>query len=292
MNTINTIDRLLCAALLAAALQAQLPPEIQLDSHMLAAREAAEREDWRTALYALRSAEDLHFVHDLELPPDFHLVSALVDLSRKGYDEALEHVTEYLKLVGRDGTRYEDALRVLHQAEQGAKLARAQAEAEAALAPFRPLCKDKRIFSQCWFELDSPPGCRMWTGRWRTVAGTGIRSWSGECPDGKAHGTGTLRMKSRSEDLLDEEAEGRLEAGKPEGPWVLRGIKDDGSPSESWQKGPTKDGERHGVWIWDMGGGRVIEETYVHGIKHGRRIDRYRHGSTRVTMWEHGEIVE
>ena len=81
MNTLTTIGRSLCAALLAAALQAQLPPEIQLDSHMLAAREAAEKEDWRTALNALRSAEDLQFAHDLELPPEFHLVSALVDLS-------------------------------------------------------------------------------------------------------------------------------------------------------------------------------------------------------------------
>ena len=65
-----------CAALLGIALQAQLPPEIELDRRLLAAHEARLEEDWLSVHLALVAASELSEEHNLELPPEYRLLRA------------------------------------------------------------------------------------------------------------------------------------------------------------------------------------------------------------------------
>ena len=142
---LGTIGRTLCAALMGIALQAQLPPEVELDRQLLAAREARGEKDWLSVRWALAAVRELSEEHDLELPPEFRFLRAELSLfGAANHDEAIKDVTEYLGLVGRGGARYEDALSLLNRAErakadaearakrQKAAEERARAEAEAA----------------------------------------------------------------------------------------------------------------------------------------------------------------
>ena len=75
---------------------------------------------------------ELQEQHDLELPEPFTFRYAEV-LERLGiYDEAIEFVTEYLTLTGRDGEFYREALELLNAAEGG----RAAAEGVIARMEF------------------------------------------------------------------------------------------------------------------------------------------------------------
>ena len=123
---LGTIGRTLCAALMGIALQAQLPPEVELDRQLLAAREARGEKDWLSVHLALAAVRELSEEHDLELPLEFRFLRAELSLfGAANHDEAIKDVTEYLGLVGRGGARYEDALSLLNRAE------RAKADAEA-----------------------------------------------------------------------------------------------------------------------------------------------------------------
>ena len=92
---LGTVGRTSCAALLGIALQAQLPPEIELDRQLLAAREARAEEDWLSVHLALVAASELSEEHDLELPPEYRFLRAEVSLFVEEHDVAIKHVTEY-----------------------------------------------------------------------------------------------------------------------------------------------------------------------------------------------------
>ncbi len=312
MNTGTTIGRVLCAALLAAVLQAQLPPEVELDRQMLAAREAREEGDWLQLGLSLLEVKQLGEEHGLELSPEFQLLSAELRLTLDDYDEAIKGATEYLGLVGRGGARYEDALRLLNRAEREkaeraaqverqkaeeerakaeAEAARKRAEAEAAEAAREKDCDEVRMESgmisyrdRCWLELEKPAGCVAWK-----PMGFWVRSgtWNKQCPEGRAEGTGTLTWQSMFTHRGPYKARGTMRAGKPTGHWVFR--RDDGGRTE----GSFRDGLRQGLWTYEnRKSGSWERENYLddkeHGEqKHGRGADVY-----AWYLMEHGVYVK
>ena len=120
---------LLLPAVVAAM---QLPPEIQADRHLVRAERAIDEQDFLGAKAAMDAILELQAQHDLELPAQFSFRYAEV-LERLGlYDEAIEHVTEYLTLAGRDGEFYREALELLDSAEE--MLRQAELERQRAAA--------------------------------------------------------------------------------------------------------------------------------------------------------------
>ena len=118
------------ALLLVGLLPAQLPPEIELDRHMLRARQQLAAEQFGEAHRSLERVWALRAEHAIEIPEEFFFLRALVFLRVGLHDEAIEAVTEYLTLTGRDGERYTEALELLNRADEE----KAAAEEEARRA--------------------------------------------------------------------------------------------------------------------------------------------------------------
>ena len=310
MNTGTTIGCVLCAALLAAVLQAQLPPEVELDRQMLAAREAREEGDWLQLGLSLLEVKQLGEEHGLELSPEFQLLSAELRLTLDDYDEAIKGATEYLGLVGRGGARYEDALRLLNRAERKkaeraaqverqkaeeekaraeAEAARKRAEAAAAEAAREKDCDEVANedgylspSDRCWLVLEKPAGCVAWK-----PLGFWVRSgtWNKPCPEGRAEGTGTLTWRSFTRDW--SKGRGAMRAGKPTGQWVFR--RNDGGRTE----GSFTDGLKQGLWTYENRKTRGwARYNYLDDKKHGEQ----KHGQgTSVHGWhlmEYGKHVK
>ena len=117
------------------------------------AERAIDEQDFVGAKTAMDAILELQAQHDLELPESFPLRYAEV-LERLGlYDEAIEHVTQYLTVAGRDGEFYREALELLDSAEE--TLRRAQLERQRAEAPGgklkRPGAKRKQNNPRRWW---------------------------------------------------------------------------------------------------------------------------------------------
>ena len=127
----NRIDRAHFAALLAvgATLSAsQLPPEIELDRHLLQAEQQIERDEFGAAFESLQRIVDLEEKHSLEVPGKVLLMRARVLAHYELHDEAIKALGEYLTSVGRNGEHYREALLLLNQAEAAKAAAAAVAE--------------------------------------------------------------------------------------------------------------------------------------------------------------------
>ena len=307
----RTIGCALCTALLGIALQAQLPPEVELDRQLLAAREARAERDWLSVQSALAAVRDLSEEHDLKLPPDFRFLRAELSLfGVANHDEAIKDVTEYLGLVGRGGARYDDALSLLNQALRAkadaearakrqeaaveraraeAEAARKRAEAEAAEAAREKDCEEVADndgylspSDRCWLVLEKPAGCLAWK-----PLGFWVRSgtWNKKCPEGRAEGSGTLTWQSFTREWY--KGRGTMRAGKPTGQWVFRD--EDGG---KWE-GSFENGLRQGLWTFDGGRSEMWSKSnYLDDKEHGEQS----HGQGRfVHSWylaEHGEFVK
>ena len=117
MNACWTKSWIAAAVFAAAAAALQLPPDMQADRYLLQAEEQIERRNFATAKQSLDRILALQDQHGLELPEEFFFRYAEV-VERLGlYDEAIESVTKYLTLAGRDGEHYRAALRLLNSAE-------------------------------------------------------------------------------------------------------------------------------------------------------------------------------
>ena len=117
MNACWTKSWIAAAVFAAAAAALQLPPDMQADRYLLQAEEQIERRNFTAAKQSLDRILALQDQHGLELPEEFFFRYAEV-VERLGlYDEAIEAVTKYLTLAGRDGEHYRAALRLLNSAE-------------------------------------------------------------------------------------------------------------------------------------------------------------------------------
>ena len=97
--------------------------------------------------------------------------------------------------------------------------AAAGAATQAAPAHSRPVppCADQTERMACWMELANQAGCYVWNPDRSTATRV---TWTGECANGRAHGTGSLTWVSGENERSTDT--GRLQAGKPHGPWVIR----------------------------------------------------------------------
>ena len=113
---------------LAAALPAQLPPEMEVDRWLLQAQEDLEAEEFVEAALGFKNAREIAGKHEIELPQEVDYLQARAWLEVESYSPAIECVTRYLTNAGRDGEHYRAALLLLNRAEEE----KAVAEAEAA----------------------------------------------------------------------------------------------------------------------------------------------------------------
>ena len=105
-------------ALLAnQGLAAQLSPEIQADRYLMQAEDRIQKQDFAGAKAALDRILELEAEHGLTIPEAFHFRHAEVALRVGQHEEAIESVTRYLTVAGRDGEHYREALRLLNAAE-------------------------------------------------------------------------------------------------------------------------------------------------------------------------------
>ena len=289
------------------SLDAQLPPDIQVDRFILRAEQALERTDFAGARSALDSALELE-ERGANLPADFHFLRAKLSFQDGRYAQSLESLKRYLVLAARSSERYREALELLDQAES------------LAFSDART-CQDKPEGSQCWMELSNLVGCHVWN--FNLKEGSAV-SWSGECEGGTAYGEGTLswewpnRKRSGAGTLLEGRkrglwseryADGTVALGAyavagRHGQWFLElengasatGVYEHGSASREWSerepiesegeyvglwtgRGPYVDDRKHGYWSWVGSGsfyeGDQREGPYVDGRQHGLWIYRY-----------------
>ena len=127
-----------------------------------------------------------------------------------------------------------------------------------------PTCAGRPKGTACWRELSHQPGCHVWTSNLRPDATV---SWTAECAEGMAQGTGTLKWAwDRDQESID--TTGRLRAGKRHGPWVERWA--DGGVGE----GLYVEGKRHGMWVIRDANGIVNQGSYLEGKQHGKWVAR------------------
>ena len=156
----------------APAAVAQLPPEIQADRYLLATRQAIERQDFAAAQTALDKMSVLETEQGLKLPEEFYFRSAQVAQQTRRPARAVQMVTRYLQMAGRDGKHYIEALELLDAAE-----------AETFNAA--QTCEGKSKGSECWKELANQPGCHVWND---DLVPDQTVTWTGECAESLAQG--------------------------------------------------------------------------------------------------------
>ena len=118
-----------------------------------------------------------------------------------------------------------------------------------ALFRGEPTCAGQTNGASCWLELANPPGCYLWNPHLQVDETV---TWTGECIEGMAQGTGTRKWVYDSGKKTSE-GTGQLRSGKEHGQWVRRG-----SDGGEWE-GSYVEGTRHGNWVWREADGDVHE---------------------------------
>ena len=143
-------------------LGAELPPEIQADRLLVRAeREARDGDNW-SAVESLDSALALYEEHGIAVPSDFWFRYGDVSHRAGLHAAAVEAVARYLTEAGRDGDRYDAALRLLDAAEaalaaEREAAARAEAEAVAKTAALQAAVSDMAVIPAGTFRM----GCAV-----------------------------------------------------------------------------------------------------------------------------------
>ena len=136
----------LCWALPATGPALQLPPEIQADRYLLQAEEQIQKQDYAAAKAAMDQILALQREHGLEIPEAFYFRYAQVSERVGQYEEAIEFVTRYLTIAGREGEHYRDALRLLNAVDVATKRAKEERRraAEAFEAASRRAIEERK----------------------------------------------------------------------------------------------------------------------------------------------------
>ena len=101
----------------AVPANAQLPPEILVDRHLVRVERLLGDDDAGTALEVMDEILALQEEDDLLLPNDFHFRYAQVAFAAGQTQTALAALNDYLVATGRDGEYYRQALELLDSAE-------------------------------------------------------------------------------------------------------------------------------------------------------------------------------
>ena len=118
-------------------------------------------------------------------------------------------------------------------------------------APEGTLCKDRPVGTSCWVELANQPGSYAWNSYFQP--GETV-TWTSECAEGLAQGTGTL-TEVWDEGEKTKEKTGTLVDGKAQGRWIYRDQ--DGNIAE----GSYEESQRQGWWVMRKKG-LVVDRTY------------------------------
>ena len=145
---------------------AQLPPEILVDRHLVRAERLLAAGDVEAALEEMNAVLTLREAHDLALGNEFHFEYAQVTLAAGLLETAIASLNEYLLAAGREGEFYREALHLLDSAE--VRLQREQAE-RRRLARWPP----GEVFRDCDVcpEMVVLPGSVLALGRYEVTAG-------------------------------------------------------------------------------------------------------------------------
>ena len=111
---------------------AQLPPDILLDSHLLRAEQSVRDRNHGRARAAMQQLVALQEEHELAPLVEYHYRYARVWSAVGAWDQALASVTRYLQLTGREGEHYLDALTVMNEATAAIEEAERERERRAA----------------------------------------------------------------------------------------------------------------------------------------------------------------
>ena len=142
----------------------------------------------------------------------------------------------------------------------------------------------------CWMEITDKAGCYFWyifsANTMETV------TWSGDCADGKASGTGQeVWTFVWGGNPTTTTGQGSYVDGKKHGHWLERW-----GTNDSIQEGPYVDGLRHGYWEdrRSFGGPEFLYKDghYEYGKRHGRWV--YQKSDEGCDGWfeyDHGEYV-
>lgn len=149
-----------------------------------------------------------------------------------------------------------------------------------------PLCSElSESDVACWLDLTDKPGCYVQLpiphARWGHLGV--IRTWTGECVEGLAEGSGTLEwdaLTGAGDTIVLWRHTGHLRAGRYHGEWDEDHTF---GPQASYYagRGPYVEGARHGAWDLYFGKGFSDEGPYVDGKRHGVWVemgeDRFPH---------------
>ena len=159
----------------AAPANAQLPPEIMVDRHLLRAERLLAADDPAGALQAMNEILVLQEEHDLRLPDDFDFQYAQVAYEAGRTETAIASLNEYLVAAGREGELYREALELLDAAElrlererAEQRRARRRVEAERRRVARRP---PGHVFRDCEAcpEMVVLPGSLVALGRYEVT---------------------------------------------------------------------------------------------------------------------------
>ena len=222
---------------------AELPPEIIADKHSIEAEQAQGRGDYVAAMKIMEKIIALQREHNFKLLDEFHFNYARIALRIDSFKVAFDAVSTYLKIAGRGGEHYRDALLLLMEVEKEVDgLPKINAE---------DTCTRKGTHEDCWWELASHPGCYVWAEDWTQTDWIQDKvKWSGKCSGQVPVGRGRLDWLDTSNPHYNQWERGRFRNGKRHGRWS-RGFKD-GRPYE-W--GEYVGGKREGTWF------RLITQT-------------------------------
>ena len=161
-------------------------------------------------------------------------------------------------------------------------------------------CAGQTKGASCWMELANQPGCYLWNPNLQVDETV---TWTGECIEGLAQGTGTRKWVYDSGKKTSEGA-GQLRSGKEHGQWV--GRKKDGSVEDKFyvegeivgsnaetgvmEEGLLVNGKKHGNWILRGADGDVEEGPFVEGKMQGLWTFRWTDGSIEERPIVDGKI--
>ena len=124
----------LAGLLVGGAVAVELPPEIQVDRHLLEAEQSIKSKDFVAAMAALDQILELQHEHRLETPPEFWFRHAQVSHQAGQHRRTMELARRYLMVEGQDGEFYAEALELLVEAEDAPRRIAAEAQTETKAA--------------------------------------------------------------------------------------------------------------------------------------------------------------
>ena len=152
---------------------AQLPPEIMVDRHLLRAERLLAADDPAAALEAMNEILALQEEHDLVLPDDFNFQYAEVAYAAGRTETAIASLNRYLIGAGQGAQFYRQALELLDSAE--VSLTREEADRQRADVERRRAARwpPGTVFRDCEAcpEVVVLPGSRLALGRYEVTFG-------------------------------------------------------------------------------------------------------------------------